>query len=314
MKKVSRTSALIKRAAGFITIVTGCVVLEGWFFDIPSFKSLIPGFGSMRFNTAFCFILSGLTLYLLQDAPSISQLRKTIAFVFSCLVLLIGVLSLSWYIFGWDGGINGLLWKVRPADILGNYSGRMSLIASFNFILSGVIFLLLGKRKYHLLLQVLLIAMIPGSLLVIFNRLFGISFLTSIPLSSSTSILTAILFIVLCIGVFISPALGYIHYSFVKKIAVFFVLIILVRSTVFFAIDRNNQLAVDEAKWVEHNHEILLLAEKVNTYSNDIQSGARGYIITDEENFPLVLRQTTVTIKTIIDRLKIITTENAHYS
>ena len=311
MIKMRKTSALLKRAASIITIVTGCVVLAGWLFDKSALKSIVPAFGTMRINTALCFILSGITLYLLENAPSISQFRKNAAYFFTFLILLIGSLSLSNYIFGWDGGINHLFWKVRPHDVGDSFAEKMSLVVSFNFTISGIIFLLLGKRKYHLLLQVLLIAMIPGSLLVILNHLFGISFLTAIPLRAPTSILTAILFLVLCIGVFISPALGYIQFSFVKKIAVFFILIILVRSTVFFAIDRNNKLAVDKDKWVEHNHEVQLLTEKLNTQSDDIQSGARGYIITGEQDFPLIISKTTDTINKIIDRLRIVTKGNA---
>ncbi|MGH2648562.1 MAG: PAS domain-containing protein, partial [Ginsengibacter sp.] len=251
-----------------------------------------------------------LILYLF-DSPSISQRQKKIALVFSCIVLLIGALSLSYYAFGWDIGINDLFRKLKPEDTVDSFSGKMSLIVSFNFTLLGTIFLLLGKRKYHLLIQVLLIAIIPGSLVVILNNLFGISFLTSIPLRAPTSMLTAILFLIICVGVFISPALGYVQFSFVKKIAVFFVLIILVRGTVFFAINRNNQLAADKDKWVEHNHEVLLLAEKINAQSNDIQSGTRGYIITGEENFPIVLRQNADSINKIIDHLRLITKENA---
>jgi PAS domain S-box-containing protein len=308
--KITKTSSLTKRAAGFITIITGCIVLAGWLFNIPSFKSIFPGFGNMVPNTALCFILSGFALCLLENAPSINPFRKNVAFVFTLMVLLIGSLSLSWYIFGWDVGIDRLFWNF--IGIVDNYPGRMSLIVSFDFTLLGVVFLLLGKRKYHLLVQVLLIAMIPGSLLVIFNRLFGISFLTAIPLRAPTSMLTAILFIVTCVGVFISPALGYIHYSFVKKIAVFFVLILLIRGNVFFAIDRNNQIEVDKDKEVEHNREVVLLSEKVNAQSSEIQNVARGYVITGEEQLPLILSQTADTIKNIIDHLRIISKDNAY--
>lgn len=311
MKKKRETSALIKRAAVFITIVTGCAVLAGWIFNIPGFKSLLPGFGNMRFNTAICFILSGVTLYLLRDGPSISKFRQNIAYVFACLILLTGVISLCYYIFGWDSGINELLWKVRPQDAVDNYPGKMSLIVSFNFTMLGIVFLLLGKRKYNLLIQVLLIATIPGSLVVILNHVYGISFLTSIPLRASTSMLTAILFIVLFIGIFISPALEYVQFSFVKKIAVFFVLVILLRGTVFFAIDRNNQLSSGEDKLMAHNHDVLLLAEKINAQCNDIQSATRGYIISGKEDFSPVLSHAPDTVKNIINQLRIITKENA---
>jgi PAS domain S-box-containing protein len=311
MIKMITTSAFKKRAASLITILAGCAVLAGWLFDNSSLKSLYTAFGSMKFNTAVCFVLAGATLYLLEHAPSVSQFRKNVAYFFTLIILLIAGLSLCYYIFGWDLGIDGLLRKIRPESATDQHEGKMSLVVSFNFTLLGVVFLLLGKRKYHLLLQVLLIAMIPGSFLVILNHLFGASFLTAIPLRAPTSMLTAILFLVLCAGVFISPALDYIQFSFVKKIAVFFVLIILVRSIVFFALDRNNKLDADEDKWVGHNHDVLLLAEKVNTRSNDIQSGTRGYIITSDDSFPVILSQTADTINILLNHLRFMSKGNA---
>jgi len=307
MKIKRETSSLIKRVVVFIAIVTGCIVLAGWLFNMQALKSLLPRYGTMRINTAICFILSGLTLYLLHDGRSVNKFKKNIAYVFSSLILVTGILSLCYYIFGWDGGINELFWNAKMQNAGDDNYGRMSLIVSFNFTFLGIIFLLLGKRKYNLIIQVLLVAMIPGSLVVILSHLFGISFLTSIPFQAPTSMLTAILFIVLFIGIFISPALEYIQFSFVKKIAVFFVLVVLLRGTVFFAIDRNNQLSSREDKLVANENDFFLLAEKVNAQCNNIQSATRGYIITGGDNFPGVLNQTADSVNNIITHLKSVT-------
>ena len=237
----------------------------------------------MRFNAAVCFILSGIALYLL-NAPAISQPRKTIASVCSWMVLLTGFLTFSEYIFSWNLGIDELLWKEGPVAIATSFPGRMSLSNSLNFMLLGFIFLALGKRKYHWLIHALLIAIIPGSVLIIFNHLLGLSFLNSTQLTI-TALHTAILFIVLCLGVFYSSPLHYIRFSFQKKIAGFFVLVSVVIGILFFAFIKSNEQAAGTTNWVEHTHEVLFMAEQVNTQSDKIQSGVRGYIITGEENY-----------------------------
>src|SRR5690348_1056600 len=307
MIKLQKTAALKKRAASLITILVGCIVATAWLVGNTGLKSMYLGYGPMKFNTALCFIFSGLALYWLQDAPSISRFQKILALIFTFLILLISGLSLSYYVFGWDGGINNLWWKVTATGTTGE---KMSLIVSLNFFLLGLVFLLLGNKKFRFLLQVLLIAIIPGSFIVILNHLFGISFITSLPLRAATSMITALLFLVLVIGVFISPALAYLQFSFIKKVAVFFVLILLVRSTVFFALNRNNELATDKDKWLSHNHHVILLADRVSTLSDKIENNTHAYIITADDSFALNVVQATDTIKNILGDLILLTKEN----
>src|SRR5674476_524926 len=299
----------ITKTASLLTIAAGCLVLAGWLFNIPYFKTVLPGIVSMRFNAAVCFILSGIALYLF-NTPIINQPLKTIASVCSWMVLLTGFLTFSEYIFHWNLGIDELLWKEGPGAIGTSFPGRMSQSTSFNFMLLGFIFLMLGKRKYHWLIHALLIAIIPGSVLVIFNHLFGVSFLTSIPELTDTALHTAILFIVLCIGIFYSLPLHYIRFSFHKKIAGFFVLVSVVLGILFFAFNKNKKQAAETTNWVEHTHEVLFAAEQVNTQSNEIQSGARGYIITGEENYLPLFTNTANTINDNIRRLRILVKDN----
>ncbi|MBK5271845.1 MAG: hypothetical protein JJE22_12610, partial [Bacteroidia bacterium] len=198
-------NSYITRGTALFTIAIGCLVLLGWFSDIPAFRSILPGSISMKFNTAVCFILSGITLYLL-DLPAGNQVRKTVVVTCSWIILFAGLLSFSQYIFGWNLGIDGLLWKDISNDITTAFPGRMSLITSINFSLLGSAFILLERKRYYWLIQALLIAILPGALGVIINYIYGVSFLNLVPLFANTSFPTAILFILLFIGAFISPA------------------------------------------------------------------------------------------------------------
>jgi len=48
-----------------LSVITGCLVLIGWAFDLPAFKSLSPGLPSMNPNTAVSLFLAGASLRLL---------------------------------------------------------------------------------------------------------------------------------------------------------------------------------------------------------------------------------------------------------
>ncbi|MGZ3777330.1 MAG: hypothetical protein ACXVI9_07010, partial [Mucilaginibacter sp.] len=58
----SRTIVIIS----LITIAASLVVMAGWIFNIPGLQQIIPGFVSMVFNTALCFVLFGTALLLTQ--------------------------------------------------------------------------------------------------------------------------------------------------------------------------------------------------------------------------------------------------------
>ncbi|MBD1881205.1 ATP-binding protein [Trichocoleus sp. DQ-A2] len=122
------------RKAGIIVTLIGCVVLLGWILDITALKSILPGLVSMKANTSIAFILSGLSLCLWHDAEHRRQKAKDnrrkssfdLSQVLAIIVILIGLLTLIEYGFGWNLGIDELLFK-DPAGAVGTSApGRMS--------------------------------------------------------------------------------------------------------------------------------------------------------------------------------------------
>ena len=57
---------LVSRIISAIVALSGIIVLIGWIFDIAILKSPHPALITMKANTALCFILIGVSLWLLQ--------------------------------------------------------------------------------------------------------------------------------------------------------------------------------------------------------------------------------------------------------
>src|SRR5687767_11153413 len=144
------------RVTSIITILVGGLVLLGWIFDIPVLKSILPGFTTMKANTAFAFILSGMALWLMLKEP-VTQQRQYAIQAFAFIITLLGLHTLSEYMFGAQLGVDQL--PIRdPSTAPAIFSPvRMSPATALNFLLLGPALLFLGKESTgsNLLTQVL---------------------------------------------------------------------------------------------------------------------------------------------------------------
>src|SRR5262245_49643220 len=121
LENVRVTSALklYVMAASLAVAGVGVAVLIGWFLNIPVLKSFLPGLATMKANTALCFVLAGSSLWLLrrEEASAASPKKQRLGKILASLVLAIGLLTLSQYVFHWNLGIDQFLVKdlVTPA-------------------------------------------------------------------------------------------------------------------------------------------------------------------------------------------------------
>jgi hypothetical protein len=86
--------------AALLVVMVGGMVLIGWTFDIAVLKSILPIWVSMKANTAICFILSGVALWLITPPLSSPNISNIVARLSSVLVGMIGLLTVGGYIFG----------------------------------------------------------------------------------------------------------------------------------------------------------------------------------------------------------------------
>lgn len=128
------------RGASIAVIIVGGLVLIGWSLNVAWLKSLIPGLVAMNPVTAVAFILAGISL---RMAATPSPLGRRVGRWSAIVVAAVGTLKLTEYLFGWDIGIDRILF----ANGLGADSlfppNRIAPNTALNFALLGSALLLL---------------------------------------------------------------------------------------------------------------------------------------------------------------------------
>jgi PAS domain S-box-containing protein len=189
-------------AASLISISVGLIVLIGWSLNIAPLKSILPNAATMKFNTALGFILAGVSLWFVRE-KSFNQEGKRIGQVLAGLVLIIGLLTLSEYLFQWNAGIDQLLVKdmATPANA---HPGRMSEITAVGFILIGLAVMLIHSRTT----QYLSFSVALLSYLAVVGYLYDFSSLYQLPGYGSIALHTAIGFFILSLGIIAADPSG----------------------------------------------------------------------------------------------------------
>ena len=169
------------QAASAAAILVGCLVLAGWIFDIAALKSVLPLQVTMKANTATAFVLTGVSLWLVRTERA-DPWRQRLGQLCACAVALVGLLTLGEYLFGWDLGIDQLLFHEMARAVGTVQPDRMAPTTALTFSLLGCALLLLdvSTRRGHHPAQVLAIIAGAVGLLAAVGYLYDITALYSI--------------------------------------------------------------------------------------------------------------------------------------
>jgi PAS domain S-box-containing protein len=205
---------LIVIAASWLVMMVGSLVLVGWCFEIELLKgSYFASQVIMKANSALCFVLSGLSLWLLRQQASREQknsppqglLYLKLARVCALLVLITSLLTLSEYFFGWNLGINQLLFRETSQVAEEAFPGRMGFNTTVNFILVGVALGLLSAkphRRHYWYAQISSLIAAAIALQVLIAYTYNVEFVYGLFLKTkSMGLYTALVFLVLCVGI-----------------------------------------------------------------------------------------------------------------
>lgn len=122
-------------------VTVAVAVLISWMVKLPLVLSVFSGAPTMKFNTALCFVLSGLGLisYVKKE-----KLLNTFGAVLAGFVILIGFSSVLEYILNTDLLIDNLFWQ---DTYTGTFPGRMARTTGLCFTFFGVALLTTKSRR-----------------------------------------------------------------------------------------------------------------------------------------------------------------------
>lgn len=144
---LQRNLYLFTRLSSFLVITMGGIGLAGAILHIPLLRSLLAGRVPMKANTAICLMALGLALRLLDTKEPVRRWRRLLARALSLLVSTIGFLSLEECLYGWDFGIDQLLFPETAIEAAGSLRpGLMSPLTAVDFLLLGLSLMLLDWR------------------------------------------------------------------------------------------------------------------------------------------------------------------------
>jgi two-component system, sensor histidine kinase and response regulator len=192
------------RAAGVVAILVGGLVLVGWILDIGVLKRVLPGLVAMNPVSAVAFILAGGSLWLLQGERE-DRGERQIARACALIVTLIGLVQLLQVLFGWESGIDQVLFanKLEAESAVTGLPNRMAPNTALNFLLLGCAILFLDSRTHRLRspAQYLVLGVVMVSVLALMGYLYGVTYLYGVASYIPMSLPTALAFLVLSASV-----------------------------------------------------------------------------------------------------------------
>jgi PAS domain S-box-containing protein len=202
---VQRYRFIPSLAAPF-TIAVGGLVLVGWLLGIRMLTSVFPNYATIKPNTASCFILAGLSLWLLRlpsgRAGNFSSKPGRMGQICALSVALVGLLTLAEYLLNLNFGMDQTLLRDIWTDPRVSPPGRMSIATAFGFFMLGASLFLVGRKSplNAMVSQILALVILGDAVLTCAGYVYGVHDLHAVSFYSAVGVHTALVFILLCVG------------------------------------------------------------------------------------------------------------------
>ena len=140
----------VSKVLCFVTMLFSLLTAVGWLFGISLLTQWHPTLPAMQPNTALGLFLGALAVLWTREGAT-THWRTTMALFLASAILLLGLLTLSEYTFGWDIGIDRVFVHGAPTASQ-PFPGRPSPQTSMNFALLGAALLWfnMGFQWFHL--------------------------------------------------------------------------------------------------------------------------------------------------------------------
>jgi signal transduction histidine kinase len=196
----NRAAARVSVAAGLGVAAVGAFVLCGWALNVETFKT-IYGPITMKTNMAIGLLLCGVSLAVVRQSPRVAGFCAVAAG-------LIGGLTLSQHLVGWNLGIDELLFTEAPGAAATVSPNRMGLTGATCLVLGGVSLYHLrrGDARGAAVAQALAAVALSIASIPIAGYLYGAEELYGIARYTGIALHTAIALILLNAGILTARA------------------------------------------------------------------------------------------------------------
>jgi signal transduction histidine kinase len=185
------------RVIAALCIVIGASALLGWWLSFPLLHSL--GLGTLKPNTALCFVVSGLSLAGLiaqarPDGGAFNRLLIRIQPIAAVVLLLVAGTTLVTYAMHVEVGIDRLLVPHDPPNRLSVFPWRMSPISAISFSLLAITMLPWPARltRMWLAMEVIVLLTSVSAFIMVLGYAYQASTLYSLPGFSVVALHTAL--------------------------------------------------------------------------------------------------------------------------
>ena len=181
----------------------GAAAFLGWVLENETLKRIHPSLVTMKANTAVCLMLTASAVILIQD-PSRSTAKRRLIQLFAAIVALVGLITLSEHLLGWNSGLDQLLFYESVTEAGRSFPGRMGVAASLNFSLLGPSLLLLDLRRWFRVSNISVLLVMAITLLVFLYYFYGVQQVEPIGLYFTIALHTVVAFIGLAAAILLA--------------------------------------------------------------------------------------------------------------
>lgn len=196
LRGLSSSLKVLQFSIASIVILISLLVLIGWYLQVPRLVQIVPTFAPMQYNTAICFLLSGIGLFCVSRSPKVAG-------IFGVALLLISLITTLQYLFNVNFGIDELAMKAFTT-VKTSHPGRMAPNTGLCFILTGIITFLYGFFSHTRAVAVagFILTLIVGvlSFVALFGYMAGLSTAYGWGTLTRMAVHTSIGFILMSIG------------------------------------------------------------------------------------------------------------------
>ncbi len=311
---VSRCTLLALAASGGAA-ACGLMGLTGWALSVERLVSIVPGYITMKPNTALALMGSGLAVAILS-ARRRRGAMDLVATAISLLVAVFGVLTLGEYAFGWNPGFDHWLFRDLPPIGDSLRVDRMSPATAFCLVLAGSSTSLYA-RKMTWDLRLPMVAALAVTLGGVASLALAGYAAAALLYShwwdyAGMAIHSAAAFGLLATGLLaLLQRQGALVWALDRATTAGFILaavVLLIANGLSYSFTSR---LLQSAGWVDRSQEVLKVIERVSSGLAALESGQRGFLITGDPRLLEPRQATSAGVTNDLAALRRLTDDNS---